>query len=49
VKEGQDPDALTETGWAAIHGLAVLARTKRLRPDLERERLRILVQQFTSG
>ncbi|MFC3492511.1 TetR/AcrR family transcriptional regulator [Glycomyces rhizosphaerae] len=49
AKEGQDPDAFTETGWAAIHGLAVLSRTKRLRPDLERHRLEILVRQFTSG
>ena len=49
AREGQDPDALTETGWAAIHGLAVLGRTKRLRSDLENERLQILVQQFTSN
>lgn len=47
--EGQDPETLTETGWAAIHGLALLDRNGRLRPGLQTERLEILVRQFTSG
>lgn len=47
--EDQDPETLTETGWAALHGLATLDRGARLRPGLQAERLRILVRQFVGG
>ena len=43
----RDPETLTETGWAAIHGLATLDRDGRLRPGKQAERLAILVRQFT--
>ncbi|SDL16255.1 transcriptional regulator, TetR family [Glycomyces sambucus] len=43
-----DPEAVTEAGWAAIHGLAVLARDGRLRPRHQRERLAVLLEKFTS-
>ncbi|WP_026924670.1 TetR/AcrR family transcriptional regulator [Glycomyces arizonensis] len=42
----RDPDAFTEVGWAAIHGLAVLNRGGRLRPDLLEQRLSILLERF---
>lgn len=45
----RDPETLTETGWAAIHGLATLDRDGRLRPGLLKERLAILVEQFVNG
>lgn len=45
----RDPETLTETGWAAVHGLAVLGRDGRLRPGLQRERLAILVRRFVNG
>jgi AcrR family transcriptional regulator len=43
----RDPDAFTEVGWAAIHGLASLGRDGRLRPDLLEQRLPILLDLFT--
>lgn len=43
------PEALTETGWAAIHGLTILDRDGRLRPGHQAERLQILVRQFTGA
>ena len=44
---GQDAQTLTEVFWAALHGLAILTRTGRLRPDYESERLQLLVDRFT--
>lgn len=44
---GQDAQTLTEVFWAALHGLAILTRTGRLRPGYESERLQLLVDQFT--
>lgn len=41
-----DPDTLTEVIWATLHGLTVLARTHRLRPDHVTERLDLLVESF---
>ncbi|MCK0174220.1 MULTISPECIES: TetR/AcrR family transcriptional regulator [Mycobacteriaceae] len=40
-------DSLTEVLFAALHGLVVLGRAGRIRPDLESERLRLLVARFT--
>jgi AcrR family transcriptional regulator len=48
VADEQDADALTEVFWAAVHGLVTLSRTGRLRPGYESERLKLLVDQFTS-
>lgn len=45
----RDPETLTETGWAALHGLAVLGRDGRLRPGLQQDRLAILLRQFVNG
>lgn len=47
VAGGQDVDTLTEVFWAALHGLATLDASGRLRPDHVTERVRLLVDQFT--
>nr|BFF26302.1 hypothetical protein GCM10025732_42670 [Glycomyces mayteni] len=44
-----DPEAVTEAGWAAIHGLAVLARDGRLRPEHQAERLEVVLEKFTNS
>lgn len=43
-----DADTLTEVFWAALHGLVTLGRTGRLRPAYDADRLRLLVDEFTS-
>ncbi|OBF47160.1 TetR family transcriptional regulator [Mycobacterium sp. 852002-50816_SCH5313054-b] len=43
----QDTDTLTEVFWAALHGLVTLARTGRLRPTHDADRLQLLVNEFT--
>jgi AcrR family transcriptional regulator len=43
----RDADTLTEVFWAALHGLVTLARTGRLRPGYESDRLQLLVDEFT--
>lgn len=40
---GRDVDVLTEVGWSALHGLATLTRADRLRPDLNDQRLPLLL------
>jgi hypothetical protein len=40
----RDLDVLTEVGWSALHGLAMLTRTGRLRPDLRERRLPQLLE-----
>ncbi|MFC0601828.1 TetR/AcrR family transcriptional regulator [Streptomyces palmae] len=45
----QDPETFTEVGWSALHGLVVLARSGRLRPDQRDQRLAILVDRFTTA
>jgi len=46
VANEADADTLTEVFWAALHGLATLARGDRLRPDYGRERIDLLIAQF---
>jgi AcrR family transcriptional regulator len=48
VADDHDADTLTEVFWAALHGLVILARSGRLRPDHESARLELLVRQFTN-
>jgi AcrR family transcriptional regulator len=43
---GDDADTNTEVFWAALHGLVILTRTGRLRPDHESERLHLMVDRF---
>ncbi len=39
--------ALAEVTWAAVHGLATLARDHRLRPQEHRQRVEVLVDRVT--
>ncbi len=43
---GRDPETLAEVAWSALHGIATLARTRRLRPDYHQARLTMLVGQL---
>lgn len=45
----RDTDDLTEVLWAALHGLVVLDRGGRLRPDRRDERLDLLVAHLREG
>ncbi len=40
----EDADLATETLWAALHGLAALESSGRIRPAMRDERLRLLVE-----
>jgi AcrR family transcriptional regulator len=42
----RDPDTLAEIAWSALHGVATLTRTHRLRPDYHQARLTMLVDQL---
>jgi AcrR family transcriptional regulator len=45
----RDVDTLTEVLWAALHGLTTLARSDRLRPGHDTDRIRLLVAQFNDA
>ncbi|MCX5200334.1 TetR/AcrR family transcriptional regulator [Streptomyces sp. NBC_00237] len=44
--DGVHPGLFTETFWAALHGLATLARAGRLPPELADQRLELLVDRL---
>ena len=44
---GRDLDTLAEVTWSALHGLAALARSNRLRASHQQARLDLLVEQLT--
>ena len=44
-----DADTATETLWAALHGLATLGRSGRLRGGHDSERVNLLVAQFVAA
>jgi AcrR family transcriptional regulator len=44
-----DVDTATEVLWAALHGLATLDRSDRLRPGRVAERIEILVARFRTA
>ncbi len=44
----RDLQTLGEVAWSALHGLAVLARSNRLRASHEQARLNLLVDQLTA-
>ncbi|MFI8826536.1 TetR/AcrR family transcriptional regulator [Streptomyces sp. NPDC053431] len=46
---GRDPDTLAELTWSALHGLATLDGSSRLRPELAEGRLELLVGAIVSG
>src|SRR5260370_24661008 len=43
----RDPGTLGEVAWSALHGLATLARSNRLRASHQQARLDLLVDQLT--
>jgi hypothetical protein len=45
----RDLDTLGEITWSTLHGLATLARSHRLRPGHEPERLTMLIGQLTTA
>ncbi|MEV6114308.1 TetR/AcrR family transcriptional regulator [Streptomyces sp. NPDC052109] len=47
--EGEDAGLLTETFWAALHGLATLMRSGRLPEEAREKRLALLIGHFTGG
>ncbi|WP_406079007.1 TetR/AcrR family transcriptional regulator [Micromonospora sp. NBC_00858] len=38
LAEGRDPDTLAEVGWSLLHGVVMLTRGGRLRPEAQEER-----------
>ncbi|MEU9402473.1 TetR/AcrR family transcriptional regulator [Streptomyces sp. SID4985] len=47
--EGEDPALLTETYWAALHGLVTLMRSGRLPEEAHETRLALLINHFTTA
>ena len=45
---GLQSEVITELFWASLHGIAELTRTRRFPPSRQKERLRVLVELFTS-
>ena len=45
----RDVDTLAEVVWSALHGLATLSRSHRLRPDHAEQRLNLLVRTVTTS
>ncbi len=46
--QGSKTEALAELFWASLHGIAELTRTKRFARSRQKERVRALVELFTS-
>jgi len=46
--QGAKTDVVSELFWASLHGIAELTRTKRFPPSRQKERVRALVDLFTS-
>ena len=49
VADTPDADTATETLWAALHGLATLGRSGRLRDGHDSERVNLLTAQFVAA
>ncbi len=47
--QSANPEVVAELFWASLHGIAELTRTKRFPRSRQKERLRTLVQLFTSS
>jgi len=45
----QDLETFTEVAWSALHGLAALTGSGRLRPGRDRQRLTLLIRQLAGG
>ena len=49
VANDVDADSVTEVFWAALHGLTTLARSHRLRPGYDSDRVELLAAQFSAA
>jgi AcrR family transcriptional regulator len=47
-RQSSKPEVLSELFWASLHGIAELSRTKRFPRSRQKERVRTLVELFTS-
>ncbi len=47
-EQSSKPEVISELFWASLHGIAELTRTKRFPPSRQKERVRTLVELFTS-
>lgn len=45
----QNPETFTEVVWAALHGLVLLTRGGRLRPELQEQRFELVVNRMLGG
>ncbi len=45
-RAGQDLGALTEVFWSALHGIAVLTASGRMRPEHQEERVAVVIDLF---
>ena len=46
LAEGRDPDALAEVGWSLLHGVVMLTRGGRLRPEGQQEREAMIAERL---
>lgn len=47
-EQSSNPEVLSELFWASLHGIVELTRTKRFPRSRQKERVRLLVELFTS-
>ncbi|WCN79716.1 TetR/AcrR family transcriptional regulator [Micromonospora sp. LH3U1] len=46
LAEGRDPDTLAEMGWSLLHGVVMLTRGGRLRPEAQEERETMIAERL---
>ncbi|MBM0276207.1 TetR/AcrR family transcriptional regulator [Micromonospora sp. STR1s_6] len=46
LAEGRDPDTLAEVGWSLLHGVVMLTRGGRLRPEGQEEREALIAERL---
>ncbi|MEV4811812.1 TetR/AcrR family transcriptional regulator [Micromonospora avicenniae] len=46
LAEGRDPETLAEVGWSLLHGLVMLTRGGRLRPESQEQREKMITEHL---
>ncbi|MEU4681431.1 TetR/AcrR family transcriptional regulator [Micromonospora sp. NPDC023737] len=46
LAEGRDPETLAEVGWSLLHGLVMLTRGGRLRPESQEQREQMITEHL---
>ncbi|MEV4388608.1 TetR/AcrR family transcriptional regulator [Micromonospora sp. NPDC049580] len=46
LAQGRDPDTLAEVGWSLLHGVVMLTRGGRLRPEAQEEREAMITERL---